>query len=382
MALTERQLTLATLDRQRLLHRSDEPWRDTARGIGAIQAQEPASPYLALAIRSHTFDADEMDAALDTGSLVKCSAMRLTLHLVDAADHGFVRAAMLPLLRAAGLNDRRFTDTGLTNDDADRFAERLTDLAADPIGKDEIDELLYELVDGKPPPGLWRALRYMAPIRHAADATQPWRFARAPRFIAAPTAHNHDDHLDAVARLLERYLAAFGPASRRDAGQFTMLRQPALVAAAERLGDRLRHVDGPKGPLLDVADGTVPDDPVSRESAAAPPRLLPMWDSTLLAYADRSRIIPEQHRAQVIRRNGDTLPTVLLDGQVAGVWRFVDGDLELTAFESVADHDLAVLADEAARLRSLVEPRDTALYGRFQRWWPRLDGRRIVLPLG
>lgn len=64
---------------------------------------------------------------------------------------------------------------------------------------------------------------------------------------------------------------------------------------------------------------------------AAPPRLLPMWDSILLAHHDRSRIVPEDLRGHVLRRNGDSLPTLLVDGRVAGVWRAVESGIEATA---------------------------------------------------
>jgi hypothetical protein len=42
----------------------------------------------------------------------------------------------------------------------------------------------------------------------------------------------------------------------------------------------------------------------------------------LLAYAppERTRILPEHLRATVIRKNGDVLPTVLVDGFVAATW--------------------------------------------------------------
>ncbi|MHC8562357.1 DNA glycosylase AlkZ-like family protein [Streptomyces albidoflavus] len=51
-----------------------------------------------------------------------------------------------------------------------------------------------------------------------------------------------------------------------------------------------------------------------------------MWDSILLAYADRARVIPPAYRPLVIRRNGDVLPTLLVDGEVAGVWRPAGGE--------------------------------------------------------
>jgi Winged helix DNA-binding domain len=40
---------------------------------------------------------------------------------------------------------------------------------------------------------------------------------------------------------------------------------------------------------------------------------------TLLAYADRSRVIPPAYRRLITRQNGDVLPTLLVDGYVAGV---------------------------------------------------------------
>ena len=62
-----------------------------------------------------------------------------------------------------------------------------------------------------------------------------------------------------------------------------------------------------------------------------------MWDSILLAYADRSRIIPADYRSIIIRRNGDVLPTLLVDGYVAGVWRALEDGIEVTAFRKLPD---------------------------------------------
>ena len=105
----------------------------------------------------------------------------------------------------------------------------------------------------------------------------------------------------------------------------------------------------------------------------------------MLAYADRSRIIPDEHRAQVIRRNGDCLPTVLVDGHVAGVWRLSADpgpSLELRMFDRPPDDEaVAGALVEAERLQQLVAPRDPDLYGRFRRWWPQLDGHTVRVPL-
>jgi hypothetical protein len=135
-------------------------------------------------------------------------------------------------------------------------------------------------------------------------------------------------------------------------------------------------VDGPGGPLLDLPGRTLPDD-----DAPAPPRLLGMWDSLLLAFADRRRHVPEELRRVVVRSNGDWLPTLLVDGLVAGVWRVVDGGVEATALRPLAPADWDGLAAEAADLLRLLAPRDARPYGRYDHWWTRLPpGEVRVLP--
>jgi hypothetical protein len=130
------------------------------------------------------------------------------------------------------------------------------------------------------------------------------------------------------------------------------------------------------GEYLDVPDRTVPDG-----DTPAPPRLMAMWDSTLLAYADRSRIIPPEYRKLVIRNNGDTLPTLLVDGHVAGVWRTTeDGGVEASAFHALGEDQWSGLAEEAKALREFLCDREPQVYRRFNRWWTGLpvDDVRIL----
>jgi hypothetical protein len=96
-----------------------------------------------------------------------------------------------------------------------------------------------------------------------------------------------------------------------------------------------------------------------------------MWDSVLLAYADRSRVIPPEYRAAVTRRNGDVLPTLLVDGYVAGVWRPVESGIEATAFHPLDDDTWAGLAEEAGALVAFLAGREPAVYRRYRHWWDK-----------
>jgi hypothetical protein len=383
VALTLRRLNRATLARQLLLERIPGAVTEVVRRILAVQAQEPASPYLALWNRIAGFDPADLDTAFADLALLKGTLMRVTLHAVAADDHPVLREALRTTLRASRLNDRRFRATGLSSDDVDRLVPHLVTFADRPRTREEFETLLTDQLGGPPDPGVWWALRTVAPLVHAPTGG-PWSFGARPMFHSAPVAVTPDtpapsgttSAAGSVQELIRRYLAAFGPASIQDLGQFAMLRQPTLRPALTAMADELVTLEGPDGRVLfDVPGAPLPD-----EDVPAPPRLLAMWDSVLLAHADRSRIIPPEHRPAVIRRNGDVLPTLLVDGQVAGVWRPVDGAIEATAFRPLSEETWTGLAAEAHALLALVEGRDPTVYRRYGNWWadlPTAEVRRL-----
>ena len=70
MPVTERQLNRSTLARQLLLHREPLPVEEAVRQVVALQAQEPASPYLALWNRVEGFDPADLDRAFRSHAVV------------------------------------------------------------------------------------------------------------------------------------------------------------------------------------------------------------------------------------------------------------------------------------------------------------------------
>jgi hypothetical protein len=83
----------------------------------------------------------------------------------------------------------------------------------------------------------------------------------------------------------------------------------------------------------------------------------------------------------VIRRNGNVLPTLLVDGYVAGVWRPVDAGIEATAFRRLPGEAWDGLAEEARELVSFLADREPFVYRRYAHWWSELPAAEIrVLP--
>ncbi|SNT27206.1 Winged helix DNA-binding domain-containing protein [Asanoa hainanensis] len=358
MTTTARQLNRATLDRQLLLERRSVSVAEAVRLLLAVQAQEPASPYVALWNRVAGLDAAEVDRAFADGRLVRSSLMRVTLHAVHGGDWAALHAAMTPLLRASRLADYRWLESSLTDAEALAALDHLAAFATEPRSGAEIQEMLAGRVAD--PGQMWWALRTFAPL-HYRPTGGPWSFRHPAAFVTAPAVADHED---SVRLLVRRYLAAFGPASTSDLMAFTRLNSARVKAAVAALGSELTVHDG----LLDVAGLTLPP-----EDTPAPPRLLGMWDNVLLAYADRTRVIPADYRPLVVRRNGDVLPTLLVDGYVAGVWRPAeDGTgIEASAFHPLSEDAWAGLAAEAGALSAFLADRDPTVYRRYRHWWTK-----------
>jgi hypothetical protein len=323
------------------------------------------------------FDPVDLDTAFASATVVKASLMRITLHAVDVRDYPVFHAAVTSTLRASRLNDRRFTGTGLSVADADALVPHLLEFTSHARSGAEIEAMLADRLGRAPEAGVWWALKTFAPLVHAPTGG-PWSFGPRNAYVRAPVAPAGGDPLEAVQQLVWRYLEGFGPATRQDFAQFALLRNPTVKPAFEALTDGLRRLDGPDGVML----YDVPDGPIPGGDTPAPPRLMAMWDSVLLAHADRSRIVAPEHRQLVFRRNGDVLPTMLVDGFVAGVWRPAEAGIEALAFHPLDDAIWEDLEREAKALSSMLTPRQSSVYGRYGHWWDTLpEGEsRILTP--
>ena len=364
--VTARQLNRATLGRQMLLRREKLGVLEAVHRIVALQAQEPASPYLALWNRLAAFDANDLDAAFADHAIVKATLLRITLHAVDASDYPAFHEAVQPTLRGARLHDRRFTRTGLSGADADALVGDVLKFASRPRTNAEADAWLEERLGVLPKPGVWWAFRQWGPFVHSPTGG-PWSFGPRPSYVAARDQRRGGNTNASVQALVRRYLEGFGPATVQDIAQFSTIYRPPIKEAVAALGDSLVRFEGPDGAeLLDVPGGRLPS-----EDTPAPPRLMAMWDSVLLAYADRSRIIPPEYRTVVMRNNGDVLPTLLVDGFVAGVWRPIDGGIEATAFHELEEETWTGLETEAGKLVAFLADREPTVYKRYGHWWTK-----------
>jgi hypothetical protein len=153
---------------------------------------------------------------------------------------------------------------------------------------------------------------------------------------------------EAGIHLVQRYLAAFGPASRDDIASWAGLKRAHVDPVLDGLGLR-RFRDEAGGELLDLPRAPLPD-----PETPAPVRFLPTWDAVLLVHARRTGVLPERYRPRVFSTKvPQSVGTFLVDGAVAGTWRFEDGRIAWAPFARLAAAVRRAVADEAEQLAVL-----------------------------
>jgi hypothetical protein len=349
--LTVRELNRATLTRQLLLERRRLPVARAIERVGALQAQLPIAPYVGLWSRLDGFERGRLERALERRQVVKSTLMRLTLHLTSADDYLLLAGALEKPWTA--FFARRLELAGV-DVDIDTLVRRTRALARSPQTRGELLEAIG--VDSsdteRARPWLFFGLvAARASLVHTPDSAAWKRTYGRNSFVTARTALGRDTDTSprAMEHLVRRYLAAFGPAATADLAQWSGLTIGWLRPAVERL--ELRTFRDERGrELLDLPRAPLPD-----PDTPAPVRFLPQWDSVVLAHDDRSRILDPALRKAVIKRNGDVLPTFLVDGFVAGLWRYERGRVVLSPFRRLSGSTRRDLEEEAERLGRFLE---------------------------
>jgi hypothetical protein len=366
--ITARELNRATLARQGLL----EPL--TARGAGAaverlgsLQAQHPEWPPFALASRAANARTANLAGALKRRTVVRSSLMRITIHVVSAADLWpmFAVCQQMRLSQWRLLAKADPVDSPLGRRMLAAHEVALAALAEGTPTSTELDRLLAAEVGPIDSPVqriYWRHLAAIIPMVHVPHDGEGYgrsRYAVAAEWLGVKPPQL--DLAESHAHVARRYLAAFGPATIDDLVAYVGRGRGGIRVwrdAIAALGDEVIHLRDEAGrTLLDLESAPRPGADVE-----AAPRLLARWDSVLLSHAPkaRDRVIADRYRSRVFSKNADVLPTLLVDGMVAGTWELVRTDastrIDLRPFARLSRADRLALESEAQRVLAIVSP--------------------------
>ena len=316
------------IDRQLLGRGAAGSPAEVARTLVGVQAQVTSSAALAIALRSKrsrgkTPAVDTTTRALFDRRLVRAWAMRGTLHLFAADDVPTVAAALRGKERWRRPAWLRWF--GVTEPEMDRLIDAIGEVLDDdrPRTRAELaDEVgaqhgnrAAELLRGS-----WGSTLKVASDRHylvqSAEDEAGVRFIRASRWIPG---WRDEEPREALAALVERYLAAYGPATLQELLRWWGVSERKVMRPiVAQLGSAVTEVD------VAGVRAFVRSQDVDAINATRPGRgdvqLVGGFDPFIVGAGLREQLIPPAHLKRVSRTAGWISPVVLVDGVAAGVW--------------------------------------------------------------
>ena len=345
--LSTRALNRALLARQMLLERDGRSVADAVRDLYGLQAQAPWSPYTALWSRLAGFDPHELGAMLTDRRAVRIVVMRGTVHLLTAGDALTLRALHAEYL-ARNLRTSQWQSglAGLDLAAVEAAARALVEEAPRPFG--ELGDLLAARWPDHDAAALSQVARSGVPLVQVPPRAV---WGRSGRATVTTLEHWVGRPLDTAATLdgmVLRYLAVYGPASVMDVQAWSGLTR--LREVTDRLGERVVRFASEAGrELLDLPDAPRPD-----PDTPAPVRFLPDFDNVSLSHADRTRLVDDQVRKRLVRPNGISPGTVLVDGRVEAEWSIDraagQATLVIRPFRTLSVAETSGVEDEGAEL--------------------------------
>lgn len=338
-----------------------ERWMEVARRVCGLHAQLARSAELTLWARVDDVAPGTLETALWTDrTLVRTWAMRGTLHLLAADELGLwvgAQGALMPRYESASWR-KAF---GMTTEEAGAVLDAIAAaLEGEPLTRDELADAVTGLVGdarlGESVRGSFGTMPKLAAFRgdvcFAPPKGRSVRFTRPDRWLGhfEPVAPR-----EAMAEVIRRYLAVYGPATRETFARWFGMRSAAQAGREmKRLGDELATVSLADEELWMLAADVAS---AARAEPAGVVNLLPAFDQYVVAAPrEETPVLATAHKSGVYRPQGWLSPVLLVDGQIAGVWRHTLKGGRLTvvveAFEGLDASVREGAEAEAARLAS------------------------------
>ena len=282
----------------------------------------------------------EVTSALEKRTIVQATILRFTIHVVSAADYWPFTVATRDARRQWFLRAYRgpyteddFLDAAQTVRQLLSSGPQSRSTLSEAVGRDRFSWVgMYLDMVRVPPSGTWE--------RRRADL-----YGLAEEWIPPTDRFASISRDQGINLLVRRYLGAFGPAAAPDIATWAGLGLDRIIPVLEPMD--LRRYESEDGHLLfDLKRKAMPD-----QGVPAPVRFLAVWDAILLVHARRKRVIAEDHRPLIFTtKTPQSMPTFMVDGAVAGTWRYEGGRIDLSPFDVIPNKWRRELEDEAEAL--------------------------------
>ncbi|ATO44582.1 DNA glycosylase AlkZ-like family protein [Loigolactobacillus coryniformis subsp. coryniformis] len=306
--MENKQLLAVRLFNQGLLRPLEQPTAAFARIVG-IQSQQPQAAWLNWALHTAAPEAAFFKQLVEQRQLVRAWGQRWTLHLLSPADLQLVISArQAEKLPAAYFRDQK--DQVLAVVAAiKQLLEHQSVFSRASLLAELQNEFPNLPLDGR---FIYAVLQFLsaqgALYFDASSTTQNWR-------IIAATPPQNDTN--ALAVLIQRYLAGFGPASMTDFVRWAGIKLSTVRPVWQQFVAQRRPFQAELFSLQDYSRSQLQeltDELAAKVLIAAP------YDASMTGYANKDWLMPPRLQKIMWTKNGILRAPIIVNGELSGYW--------------------------------------------------------------
>jgi len=328
------------------------------KDIGGLHATSPISPYLSLFARTKKFEKADLSKELSQRkSLARVRYVRNTIYILPG---DLVPLAFAATHRMAGMaSERNYRYLGFSPRDYERTSSKIMDiLRGRGLSTREIKAKL-------------RTSRNIAPLVNLmcdrgllirGVSKEGWKsnihtYFRLMDYYPELNLMEFDGE-EARESIIKQYIASFGPVTEQDIAWWTgfPIKQVRKVLRKHESEISSGEISGLDGRFFLLSSEWEP------LRSSEPPRtpmvnLLPHLDPYLMGYKCRERYLDPRYHEVILDRSGNATATILVDGQIIGVWDFDEPLVKLCLFKEVKKTTIDEIYSEAAKIGAFIADR-------------------------
>lgn len=291
----------------------DQGAEQVATWLGALQAQDLGSGLWSLGARLPGSTISDMHAAVAAGTVLRTWPMRGTIHFIPSRDARWMLATTGELA-FRGVH-ARWEYLGIDEATVHRGAEVLRQAltGGHRLTRKQANEVLRDAGLNSDGQRGYHMVWYASQVgvtclgpNEGKDQTVVLLDEWAPDQVTR-------DHDDALRELALRFVRSHGPVTSADFARWTGLGVRAARAAIRANDDAVTEVELDGVPYWTAAEELEPVSGVV---------VLPGFDEFMLGYKDRSAMLADEHKQQIVPgNNGVFRATVVADGEVVATWK-------------------------------------------------------------
>lgn len=313
--MTQNDIASLRLTSQQIANSKFNSANEIVKWMGAMQAQDFNMAKWAIGLRLNNSTEKNINAAINSGEIIRTHVLRPTWHFVSAEDIYWMLELTSSRLKASmkgRLSQLELTEKVLRK--CNKIIEQVLSGGNHTTRKELVSELNKSKIatdENRASHILMNAELDKIICSGKMKGKQP-TYALLEEMIKAPKRLSNEESLFTLAT---KYFESHCPATLHDFVWWSGLSVADAKHALEMMKDKF------VSEKTDSAEYWFPNSFSIPGKLKESVFLLPAFDEFLISYKDRTAAIASEHHGKAFSNNGIFWPTIVVNGKVAGLWK-------------------------------------------------------------